>query len=275
MHLVQHFLFLLLLSITLVQRCTTKALVNETSEEIDNNIDQDYFSVSAIIERANKNAGKENRGFTILDGDIAVNTGLQNADECTYSKCKWHKSGNGKVYVPYVISRQFSCSEKKVIKDGLKSFEKLTCVRFIPREDEKDYIHIKSDEGCYSYVGRIGGEQVLSLDRNGCVFFKVIQHELLHALGFHHEQSRSDRDKHVKILYENIEPGMENNFKKRKTNNLKTPYDYNSVMHYTRNAFSKNGKPTIKPIPRSNVSIGQAEKMSINDILRVKSLYCN
>ncbi|KAF5880287.1 high choriolytic enzyme 1-like, partial [Clarias magur] len=232
MHLVQDLLFLLLLSITLVQRCSTKALVHEKSEKIDNTTDQDYFSVSAIIERANKNAGKSNRGFTIVDGDIAVNTGLQNADRCTSSTCKWHKSGNGKVYVPYVISRQFSSSEKNVIEDGLKSFGKLTCVRFIPREDEKDYIFIKSDVGCYSYVGRQVGEQVLSLDRKGCVFFKVIQHELLHALGFHHEQSRSDRDEHVKILYENIEPGKENNFKKYDTINLNTTYDYNSVMHY-------------------------------------------
>ncbi|KAF5897881.1 low choriolytic enzyme-like, partial [Clarias magur] len=91
----------------------------------------------------------------------------------------------------------------------------------------------RSKGRCYSSVGRQVGEQVLSLDKKGCVSFKVIQHELLHALGFHHEQSRSDRDEHVKILYENIEPGEENNFYKQKTNNLKTPYDYSSIMHYT------------------------------------------
>ncbi|KAF5879998.1 high choriolytic enzyme 1-like, partial [Clarias magur] len=232
MHLVQDLLFLLLLSITLVQRCSTKALVHETSEKIDNTTDQDYFSVSAIIERANKNAGKENRGFTIVDGDIAVNTGLQNADPCTSSTCKWPRGRDGKVHVPYVISRQYSRDDKKIIKDGLRSFGKLTCVKFIRRKDEQDYIHIKSDVGCYSYVGRIGGEQVLSLDRTWCVSFKVIQHELLHALGFHHEQSRSDRDKHVKILYENIEPGKEKNFKKYDTINLNTTYDYSSIMHY-------------------------------------------
>ncbi|KAM9495226.1 low choriolytic enzyme-like [Clarias gariepinus] len=262
MHLVQDLLLLLLLSITLVQCRTIKELVNETSEEIDNNIDQDYFTVSAIIERANKNVGKLNRGFTIVDGDIAVNTGLQNADPCTSRKCKWPRGKNRKVYVPYVISRQYSPSEIDVIKRGLKSFAESTCIRFIRRTNEEDYIHIISETG---YVSK----------RNGCVYFKPIQHELLHALGFHHEQRRSDRDKHVKILYENIKPGKEHNFKKINTNNLNTPYDYNSVMHYSRYAFSKNSKPTIVPIPCENVSIGRAEKMSKNDILRVNRLYCS
>ncbi|KAF5897880.1 high choriolytic enzyme 1-like, partial [Clarias magur] len=207
-------------------------LVNETSEEIDNSIDQDYFSISAIIERANKNAGKSNRGFTIVDGDIAVNTGLQNADRCTSRKCKWPRRRNRKVYVPYVISRQYSPSEKCVINRGLRSFAKSTCIRFIRRTNEEDYIHIMSDRGCYSYIGRIGGRQVLSLERNGCVYFEIVQHELLHALGFQHEQCRCDRDKHVKILYENVIPGQQHNFRKINTNNLNTPYDYNSVMHY-------------------------------------------
>ncbi|CAK6970438.1 N-lysine methyltransferase KMT5A-like [Scomber scombrus] len=37
--------------------------------------------------------------------------------------------------------------------------------------------------------------------------------------------------------------------------------------------FSKNGKPTIVPIPNPNVTIGKATQMSPNDILRVNRLY--
>lgn len=60
---------------------------------------------------------------------------------------------------------------------------------------------------CWSYVGRRGGKQVLSLQRQGCVYHSTVQHELLHALGFNHEQTRSDRDNHIRVQWENISNG--------------------------------------------------------------------
>lgn len=44
--------------------------------------------------------------------------------------------------------------------------------------------------------------------RNGCVYTGTVQHEILHALGFHHEQVRSDRDDFVSILTQNIQSGQ-------------------------------------------------------------------
>lgn len=57
---------------------------------------------------------------------------------------------------------------------------------------------------CASLLGRIGDKQVLSLQRYGCVRKGIIQHELLHALGFYHEHTRSDRDMYVRINWENV-----------------------------------------------------------------------
>ncbi|KAG5849136.1 hypothetical protein ANANG_G00106800 [Anguilla anguilla] len=102
---------------------------------------------------------------------------------------------------------------------------------------------------------------------------KTVQHELLHALGFNHEQTRSDRDNHIRVLLQNVVSGMEHNFNRIDTNNLATPYDYNSVMQYHRYAFSKNNQPTMVPIPNNNVEIGAATQMSYNDILRINRLY--
>ncbi|XP_051812312.1 high choriolytic enzyme 1-like isoform X2 [Acanthochromis polyacanthus] len=258
----------------------TRRLQTEKSDENSGNTFEDEeLSISELIEKANVNVGKNSDDPLLMFGDIVVPTGLQNADRCTGRNpgCLWRKASDGNVYVPYRISRQYSQREKNKIKEGLRSFEESTCIRFRRRNNtDIDFLNITSLSGCFSSVGRRGGEQRLSLKRRSCISKRTIQHELLHALGFHHEQNRSDRDEHVRIQLENVIEGKEHNFKIRDTNNLRTPYDYNSVMHYGRTAFSSNGRATIVPIPDENVSIGRATTMSANDILRVNRLYrCN
>ncbi|CAN9506866.1 unnamed protein product [Ophioblennius macclurei] len=253
----------------------------KNDESSGNNIEDDEFSVSTLLEKANVNIGKSSEDPFVMFGDIAVPTGLHNADPCTTRPgnrgCLWPKSRDGKVYVPYRISNQYSQRERNTIVQGLQSFAQSTCIRFTPvNKEHKDFVDIQSRSGCFSFVGRRGGSQVVSLSRQGCVFRQIIQHELLHALGFNHEQTRSDRDQHVRILMQNVIRGMEHNFRKIQTNNLGTPYDYNSVMHYGRFAFSRNRQPTIIPIPDPTVAIGRATQMSRIDILRVNRLYrCN
>lgn len=60
---------------------------------------------------------------------------------------------------------------------------------------------------CWSFLGQTGGSQTLSLQTPGCMWSGVAAHELMHALGFVHEQSRSDRDQFVTIMWKNIMPG--------------------------------------------------------------------
>ncbi|KAL2093942.1 hypothetical protein ACEWY4_011254 [Coilia grayii] len=230
-------------------------------------------SVSGKIERANRNVVR-GPDEPLVEDDIAyASEAERNADPCTSSSCMWPMSGDGRVYVPYVIANQYSDRELAVIERGLQSFSSSTCIRFFPRYNERDYIHIQSLNGCYSSVGRRGNSQTLSLSRSGCVYYDTVQHELLHALGFNHEQTRSDRDNHIRVLLENVISGKEHNFRKINTLNQGTPYDYNSIMHYHRYAFSKNNQPTLVPIPDPNVEIGMATEMSYNDILRVNRLY--
>ncbi|CAK6976980.1 high choriolytic enzyme 1-like [Scomber scombrus] len=197
----------------------------------------------------------------------------RNADPCTARGCKWRKYGRY-VRVPIVISNSYSSAERNIIIKGLLTFHKSTCVRFYWRRWwHRSYLYIFSGTGCWSYLGRQGGGQRVSLRRNGCLYQSTVQHEVLHALGFHHEQVRSDRDRYVNILSQNIQSGKESNFRKVGTNNLGTPYDFNSVMHYSKYAFSKNGQPTIVAKSNPNLNFGQASAMSANDIARVNRLY--
>ncbi|XP_068585116.1 high choriolytic enzyme 1-like [Cebidichthys violaceus] len=230
-------------------------------------------SVSERIEEANANIVRAPDGRFVED-DVAYDSeGERNADPCTSHNCKWEQASDGMVYVPYAIADHYTSRERAIIERGLQSFHSVSCIRFVPRTSERDYIHIQSLDGCYSYVGRRFNEQALSLMQQGCLYHDVVQHELLHALGFKHEQCRSDRDQHIRILWENVIPGWEYAFDKINTLNQGIPYDYNSVMQYSKFAFSKNNQPTMEPIPDPNVEFGVATEMSQNDITRLNRLY--
>ena len=97
-------------------------------------------------------------------------------------------------------------------------------------------------------------------------------HEIVHALGMWHEQSRQDRDSYIRIVWENIEFDHRYNFDQHLTESKDYgPYDYDSIMHYPPKAFSKNGEKTI--IPLQETLIGQRDHLSTNDILAINAMY--
>ncbi|XP_072934624.1 hatching enzyme 1.2-like [Epargyreus clarus] len=179
--------------------------------------------------------------------------------------------------IPYLIDGRFSQEQRELIMRAIADYHRLTCLRFVPYNGQTDYIVIKSSNtGCWSSVGKIGGRQEVNLQSPGCVSKKgTILHEILHAVGFMHEQSRHERDDFVTILYQNIKPGSENNFKKadpKHTHDYGVGYDYNSVMHYSEYAFSKNSQKTINP-KISGVKLGQREGLSRGDVKKVNNMY--
>lgn len=90
----------------------------------------------------------------------------------------------------------------------------------------------------------------MNLNRPGCLYTGTIIHEFLHALGFYHMQSATDRDEYVTIMWENIEKGKEHNFDKfgsEVITDFSVKYDYLSIMHYGAFDFSANRQATIEP----------------------------
>jgi len=152
------------------------------------------------------------------------------------------------------------------------------CVQFRARTStDQYYIRIVNGDGCSSYVGMNAGvqmERTVTLQSSGCLSNGTIMHELYHTLGFYHEQSRPDRDDYITVNYANIQSGMASQFQKyddSTTNTYNYPYDYTSVMHYSAYAFSANNLPTITP--RENVTLGQRNTLSTNDIRVLRLLY--
>ncbi|OWF42694.1 Zinc metalloproteinase nas-13 [Mizuhopecten yessoensis] len=177
--------------------------------------------------------------------------------------------------VPYIIDPVFETTEEQDIHAALTDYHQKTCIRFVPRTKEKDYIRLTKTDGCYSKIGRVGGQQNVSLV-SSCLRKGTVIHELMHVLGFFHEQTRPDRDAWVQIITENILPGKEYNFDKldsRLVDTLGVEYDYGSVLHYSKYAFSTNGNPTILPTRMTLATLGQRNGFSYLDLQRINLLY--
>jgi hypothetical protein len=147
-------------------------------------------------------------------------------------------------YIPIVISPEVvKWDMYKTVLKALTRLNTETNVRFKPRTDEANYIKIEMymddpNIGGLSAVGRVGGEQLLFLNRGQGE--TVVLHELLHALGFWHEQSRADRNTYVHVNLDSVKRGYENNFEIEPGIAIGA-YDYKSIMHYGAQAFAISG----------------------------------
>jgi hypothetical protein len=170
-------------------------------------------------------------------------------------------------------------------------------VDFVPRNGESNFLHIQdatfnSSEG----VGMAGGRHDIHIV--SWFSFGVLAHELGHALGYWHEQSRADRDAFIGISWANIsqtacDGSCESQFQVRGSGGEYGPYDFDSVMHYGACGFSccQDDNPceafactsatpncrTITVLPPNDVdwqdNIGQRDHLSVFDALTMSFLY--
>jgi len=155
--------------------------------------------------------------------------------------------------------------------------ESKTCIRFVERTTEEDFVEVINGDGCWSWLGRIGGRQELSISRSiGCVSQGIMVHEAIHALGYDHMHNHIDRDLYVSVIWDNIQPEFHFAFDKvdpKWFDNFGTPYDLMSVMHYPRWAFSRNGGDTVVPHNREYIDRIGSVYISDDDVLRLNRMY--
>jgi len=125
----------------------------------------------------------------------------------------------------------------------------------------------------------------------GCEDLDQLLHELLHVLGFIHEQSRPDRNRYVEILWNNIDDEKKGNFRRfAETNNVLTPYDFErrvfsklrgsqsrnnffSILHYPDSMFAKYpNQPTMRARYEGHDRMGN-DQLSVFDQIKINRLY--
>ncbi|CEF61450.1 Astacin-like metalloendopeptidase [Strongyloides ratti] len=181
--------------------------------------------------------------------------------------------------IPYFIEGGV---DQNVVDQALKTMEKETCITFKKTAPFNNKLGLKifKGKGCWSFVGPTYKDkpQEISIGNN-CEKNGIVQDEVSHALGMFHEQSRPDRDNYLSVNLNNVDSNLRDNFDKStiaETDTFGVPYDYGSVMHYGKKAFSSNRGLTMVPKNKDYLNtIGNNEKMQFNDIKTINLAFCS
>ncbi len=173
--------------------------------------------------------------------------------------------------IPYVINA--TANTRAEVFKAVAYYDSKTNLRWVARTTQTNYVEFINSDGCWSYVGRINGKQQISLDSDGCGISRAL-HEMGHALGMHHEQSRPDRDKYVRVRLDLIAAADRFNWDIEPESRGYGNYDYYSIMHYGLDYNGQKVIEVLKPGINENL-IGNGEILTVTDISGVNYLYPN
>lgn len=213
-------------------------------------------------------------GHGDFQGDVRLSgeqkAGLKNRVAINNLAQRWP---NGTI--PYAVDGSLA-NIKGMIQQAAEHIRSQTgnCIKFVERTNQAKYVRMYFGSGCWSYMGVTGsGPQDLSLG-NGCHYIGTVIHEMMHAVGFDHEQNRPDRDQYLNVNLNNVDPTQRHNFNPTPGGRTYTTFDYDSIMIYGEYSFSvnqqktmwaKNGRPITDPYNKKG--------MTPSDAYQIKAFY--
>lgn len=237
------------------------------------------MAAAAALGQPEEDAPPTTADWVIIEGDILMPPDGQRS---------FHGNSWPDGIVPFQFdgSAGITASERAAMLSAMDWWTTPTGVKFVYRTAQANYLLIarSTDAGVSSSaVGMVGGGQEVRIWNTHWNNTGLVAHELCHALGFWHEQSRPDRDDFVRIEWQNIADEREPNFEIRQdSSTLGSPYDYLSIMHYSACAFSEcslcipldAGCRSITTLdPGYQMQIGQRSNLSALDIQDMVDVY--
>lgn len=214
----------------------------------------------------------------MYQGDMVLNPEQQKAVQegsFSYGSVTYGRWPGAKV--PYVIESSIGSRGRTAISQAIAEYHRFTCIRYSPRTNQRNYISFYNGGGCFSPVGMNRNSYNRISLGSGCWSKGTAEHEIGHSLGLFHEQSRPDRDRYVTINFGNIQRGMGYNFNIQKNiDSLGTPYDLQSMMHYSSTAFAVRGRTIVAKDPSKQHYIDTYNRIagfSQTDIRQLNLMY--
>lgn len=175
--------------------------------------------------------------------------------------------------VPFVIDE--NVRQLEPVQEAIEYLNTFTNLTIVPREEETDYLlFTRGEADCYSYAGCMGGEQPIYLVPQCGV--REILHEIMHAVGFFHEQNREDHDLYLNVVWHNIDKDNHVQFLKLPdafTGLAGRPFDYNSIMLYSSFTFSRDPQEPALLTVDGEIIPPTKNLLSDEDIARVNARY--